>query len=348
LPPTRGLLRRGRRKHWGRAATLAALTAALIATAPPATAWASGATFALKTAAPTKTGYFVLSGQPGQTVRGAVRVLNVGTAAGRTNLYSVDATTGQTSGAVYRSHREPRRGVGAWVKLAKDAVDLAPGQSRVVPFSVQIPAGTSTGQHLGGIVAQRATGKPTGKANPASPGKGGSFKVRIQELSVLAVQVDVPGAQRPRMALTGIKAGDQPGHQSVLLGIGNTGNVLVKGRGTLEIVGKGGHVAQRSSFGLDTFVPGTHVDFPVYIQGKALAPGGYRGTVSIAYRGRSLTRTFPFTITAAQTAQVFGAPAAQQTASGPSSDRTLTYVLVAVSVLSLGAAFYFWRRRSPA
>jgi hypothetical protein len=347
LPQTRGLLW-GRRKLLGRAAALAILTAALVATAPAATAWASGATFALKTATPTKTGYFVLNGQPGQTARGAVRVLNVGTVAGRTSLYSVDATTGQTSGAVYRSRQEPRRGVGAWIKLAKETVNLAPGQSRVVPFSVRIPAGTSAGQHLGGIVAQRATGKTTGKASQASSGKGGSFKVRIQELNVIAVQVDVPGAEHPQMALTGIKAGDQPGHQSVLLGIGNTGNVLVKGRGTLEIVGQGGHVAQRSSFGLDTFVPDTHVDFPVYIQGKALSPGGYRGTVSIAYRGRSLTRTFPFTITAAQTAQVFGAPAAQQTPVGSSSDRTLVYILVAVSILSLSTAFYFWRRRSPA
>lgn len=347
MPPTRGLLW-GRRKLLGRATALAILTAALVATAPAATAGASGATFALKTVTPTKTGYFVLKGQPGQTVRGAVRVLNVGTVAGRTSLYSVDATTGQTSGAVYRSRQEPRRGVGAWITLAKGTVNLAPGQSRVVPFSVRIPAGASAGQHLGGIVAQRATSKATGKANPASSGKGGSFKVRIQALSVLAVQVDVPGAERPKMALTGIKAGDQPGHQSVLLGIGNTGNVLVKGRGTLKVVGKDGHVVQRSSFGLDTFVPGTHIDFPVYIQGKALVPGGYRGTVSIVYRGHSLTRTFPFTITAAQTAQVFGAPAAQQTQVDSSSDQTLVYILVAVSVLSLCTAFYFWRRRRPA
>jgi hypothetical protein len=340
---TRGLPR-GHRKLLGRAAALAALAAVLVATLSAATAWASGATFALKTVAPTETGYFVLKGHPGQTVRGAVRVLNVGTAAGRTNLYSVDATTGQTSGAVYRSRQEPRRDAGAWVKLAKGAVSLAPGQSRVVPFSVQVPAGVSAGQHLGGIVAQRATGK----ASPVPPGKGGSFKVRIQELSIIAVQVNVPGTERPKMTLTGIKAGDQPGHQSVLIEIGNTGNVLVKGRGTLRIVGKGGRVVQRSSFGLDTFVPGTRIDFPVYIQGRALAPGGYRGTVSIAYRDRSLTRTFPFTITAAQTAQVFGTQAAQQAPIDPSSDRTLLYILVAVSILSLGTAFYFWRQRRPA
>ncbi|HSS04983.1 MAG TPA: DUF916 domain-containing protein [Solirubrobacterales bacterium] len=341
----RGILA-GRRKPLGRATALAALAAALIASAPTASASADGPTFALKPVSPTETGYFIFKGQPGQTVKGAVRVLNVGTVAGRTSLYAVDATTGQTSGAVYRSRRDPRRDVGAWIKLSKGSVSLAPGQSRVVPFSVQVPAGTSAGQHLGGIVAQRSAGK----SKPASSGKeGNGFKVRIQELSVLAVQVNVPGAEHAEMDLTGIKAGSQPGHQSVLLGIGNTGNVLVKGRGTLRIVSKGGHVAQRSSFGLDTFVPSTHIDFPVYIQGKALTPGRYRGTVSISYRGHDLTRTFPFTITAAQTAQVFGTQAAQQTPiDSSSSDQTLVYLLAAVALLSLGAAFYFWRQRRPA
>ncbi len=343
MSPTRKLLG-ALRSPLGRAVALIGLVAALVAMSPAATALASGPTFALKPVAPTETGYFVFKGQPGQTVHGAVRVLNVGDEAGRTSLYPVDATTGQTSGAVYRSRQEPRRDVGAWIKLAKGTVSLAPGQSRVVSFSVQVPAGAAAGQHLGGIVAQRATGR----AKPASSAKeGNGFKVRIQELSVLAVQVNVPGAERAQMSLTGIKAGNQPGHQSVLLGIGNTGNVLVKGRGTLKIVSNGGRAVQRSSFGLDTFVPDTNIDFPVYIQGKALPPGSYRGTVSISYGGRSLTRTYPFKISKAQVQQVFGTQAAQQTPieSSSSSDGTLVYVLIGVCVLSLGAAFYFWRQR---
>jgi WxL interacting protein linking bacterial and host surfaces len=332
-----------RRKPLGRAAALAALVVALLAAAPAA-AGAAGPSFALKPVGPARTGYFVFRGAPGQTVRGAVRVLNVGDEAGRTSLYAVDAATGQTSGAVYRSRQEPRRDVGAWIKLAKAGVTLDPGRSQVVPFVVRVPASAPAGQHLGGIVAQRTPG-----ATSAAQGGGkGSFKVRIQELSVLAVQVNVPGPERAQLSLTGIEAGSQPGHQSVLIGIGNRGNVLVKGRGTLRIAGKDGRVVQRSSFALDTFVPDTHIEFPVYIQGTALRPGGYRGTVSVAYRGQRLTRSFPFTISAAQAAQVFGAQAAKQTPIASSSDKTLLYVLVAISALSVGAAFYFWRQRRPA
>jgi hypothetical protein len=317
----------------------------LAAVAFPAVSASAGPTFALKPATEAKLGYFVLAGKPGATLRGKVEVLNVGTKAGRTSLYAVDATTGATSGAVYRSKGEPRRSVGGWIKLGKGSLELGPGESEVVPFSVRVPSAVSAGQHLGGIVAQRPTQVAANQAAHGGKKKSG-FEVKIQALSVLAVQVDVPGPERPRMALSGIKLGDQPGHQSLLLGIGNPGNVLVKGTGSLKVVDHSGRQVQSQSFNLDTFVPKSHIDFPVYIQGKALSPGRYRGTVTINYRGRSLTRTYPFTVTSAQVAQVFGTQASHGSPIGSSNDNTLLYVLIVVTVLSLSAAlFFFWRNR---
>lgn len=326
---------------------LLAITVLMSLACPASPAGAAGPTFALKPASTAKLGYFVLPATPGSTVHGKVEVINVGTKAGRTSLYSVDATTGQTSGAVYRSRGEPRRDIGGWIRLAQSTIELGPGRSQVVPFSVHVPSGAAAGQHLGGIVAQRSTQAASGKAVPGGKKKNG-FQVRIQALSVLAVQVDVPGPKRARMTLTGIKPGDQPGHQSLLLGIGNAGNILLKGTGSLKVVNHSGRQVQRQSFNLDTFVPGTHIDFPVYIQGKALPPGRYRGTVSIAYQGQELTRTFPFTISAGQVAQVFGTQASHApTVASSSRDKALLYALAAVALSSLGAAFYFWRSRRP-
>jgi hypothetical protein len=336
-------------QHGGRLLALIALAALAAVLGSAATASAAGPTFALKPATEAKLGYFVLAGQPGATLRGKVEVINVGSKAGKTSLYAVDATTGQTSGAVYRSKGESRPGVGGWIKLGKSALELEPGQSQVVPFSVRVPSEASAGQHLGGIVAQRSTQVAPNQSAPGGKEKSG-FKVKIQALSVLAVQVNVPGPKRARMTLTGIKVGDQPGHQSLLLGIGNTGNILLKGTGSLKVVNDSGDQVQSQSFNLDTFVPSTHIDFPVYIQGKALPPGRYRGTVSIAYQGHELTRTFPFTISAGQVAQVFGAPASASQAPPAASsswDKALLYALAAVAFFSLGAAFYFWRSRRP-
>lgn len=323
-----------------RATALCVAAALVLIAAPAAVASAGGPTFALKPASPAKHGYFVFAGRPGTTIHGRIRVINVGTTAGRTSLYAVDATTGQTSGAVYRSRQEARRDVGGWIRLGKGAVELGPGQSRVVPFSVRVPGGASPGQHLGGIVAQRST---SSSSATAGKGKQNTFKVKVQELSVVAVQVNLPGRQHVKMTLTGIKVGVQPGHQSLLLGIGNAGNVLLKGSGSLKVVDHSGRLVQSRSFNLDTFVPSTHIGFPVYIQGKALPPGEYRGTITIVYRGHTLTRTFPFTISAAEAKQVFGTQAAHSGSTG-SSNQTALHVMIAVSVLSIGAAGFFFLR----
>lgn len=271
-------------------------------------------------------------------------MINVGSHAGRTSLYAVDATTGETSGAVYRSRQESRRGVGDWTILDTRTLRLGPGQSRVVPFSVRVPSRASAGQHLGGIVAQRSRSTFSSDHEKAGQGKSGAFKVKIEALSVLAVQVNLPGPRRVTMTLTGIEVGDQPGHQSLLLGIGNPGNLLLKGRGSLRVVDHNGRLVQSQRFNLDTFVPRTRIDFPVYIRGKALAPGRYRGTISIVYRGRHLTRTFPFTITRADTRQVFGSSQVQAAPAGSSGEKTAIYVLAGVSVLSIGAAGFFFMR----
>src|SRR5436305_13555490 len=69
-------------------------------------------------ALPATKSYFVLDTQPGATITDKIRVSNVGNRAGRLKLYAVDATTGQTSGTVYKNGTAPRRDAGAWIRLA--------------------------------------------------------------------------------------------------------------------------------------------------------------------------------------------------------------------------------------
>lgn len=286
----------------------------------------------------TKIGYFVLAGRRGATIHGAVRVLNVGNRKGSASLYAVDGTTGQTSGAVYRSRQQKRKGVGAWLRLSKTRVTLAPGAMKSIPFTVRVPSKASAGQHLGGIVVQASApqSKTVGKTRRSS------FRIKIQELSVVAVQVKLPGRRVVKMAITSLRPSAIPGHQDLLIGLSNLGNVLLKGKGSLTVVDSSGKRLKHRAFPLDTFVPHTHIDFPVYTAGKALPVGSYEGTVAITYRGHRLVRTFLFKITAADNKQVFGSPAVQAIAS--SNSNTLLYALLGGGVLLLAAiAFGLYR-----
>ena len=99
-----------------------ALALVLSASAAP---WAAAkAVFSVQPAKKSKTGYFVLAATPGATIRSAVQILNIGDQPGSASLYAVDGTTGQTSGAVYRSRQENRKDVGGWIQLSKASVTL--------------------------------------------------------------------------------------------------------------------------------------------------------------------------------------------------------------------------------
>jgi len=285
-----------------------------------------------------KTGYFVLNGKPGATIHSVVQVLNVGDRKGSASLYAVDGTTGQTSGAVYRSRQEARKDVGAWLRLSKTSVTLAPGAKESIPFTVSVPPGAYAGQHLGGIVVQPSV--PSNKTIKQT--KHSSFQIKIQELGVVAVQVSLPGRRVVKMAITSLRPSGIPSRQDLLIGLSNLGNVLLKGSGSLTIVDSSGKRLRHEGFPLDTFTSHTHIDYPVYTVGKPLPIGSYEGTVAIAYRGHRLVRTFPFEITSADNEQVFGSPGTSASAS--STSKTLLYALIGGGLVLLAAiAFGLYR-----
>jgi hypothetical protein len=302
-----------------KAAFGAAVTTALALTASPAAA--QGPTFSITpvSAAP----FFIFTGQPGHELRGTARVVNVSDTAGTVDLYAVDATTGQTSGAVYQSPRAPRRDVGAWTSLSQTRVALGPHRSATVSFSVAIPSFTRPGQHLGGLVAKPDLVHTTNVIRKAKQ----SFRVNIEQIAIVAVEVDLPGDTQ-QMDITGLSAAGRPGYQTLLIGLANTGEALVKGRGRLAVTDAGGKSVLNQTFALDTFVPRTQVQFPIYVGQRRLAAGRYGGTVTIHYgNGHRLQKTFGFSISAQQVRQTFGSNPSSVTGSRGSSSSIPAWAL---------------------
>ena len=289
---------------------MAGLAAALLAPAAPAAA--AGPVFSI---IPTdRRPYFVYRAAPGAVIHGTVKVTNVSTVAGTVRLSGVDATTGQTSGAVYLSSTATQHAVGTWLSLASNAVKLAPHSSQMVPFTVRVPSSASAGEHLGGLVAAPAVAS---QVHTVSHG-GSSFHVNINEISIVAVQVNVPGPHDPRLDVTGITAAGRPGYQTLLLTVANTGNELLKAQGRLQITQASGGSVLNRAFKLDTLVPQTSIQYPVYVTGQRLAPGQYRAKVRVVYPKRPpLVRTFSLTISNGQVRQTYGSQAPLSLGGGP-------------------------------
>jgi hypothetical protein len=269
--------------------------------AAPASAHA-GPTFAVDPqGASSARGYYVFDATGGTTLKGRVRIANIGDRAGVVSLYVVDAATGATTGAVYRSRDDQRWDVGAWTALGRPSLRLAPGRSRYVDFEVRVPAGATAGDHLGGIVAEDASAHTSPQVRQGR----GRFSIRVRSQTIVAVQVRVRGDRRPSLALSGLKAGGQDGRQTLLLGIRNDGNVLVKGAGVIDVQDAEGNRVQKASFPIDTFVPHTGAQLPIAVTGRALPAGGYHAVAELRYAGRTTRHEFDFTISDRQVEQVF-------------------------------------------
>lgn len=335
-------------------AALAALAAA------PASAAPGAASFALipehyDPGLHASQSYFVVDERPGQTYTNSVRIRNLGKQTGTALLYAVDATTGQTSGAVYLDRAKPRRGVGAWVTLGARSVTLAPGQSKVVPVTVHVPVGARPGDHLGGIVAENV-------ALTEASGKG-ALQIKIRHLTIAAVLAQVPGQAKAQMQASGVRAGGEHGYQYVYVHLKNTGAFATKPTGTLRISDAAGKNVTSRALKLDTFVPGTAIDYPVLLPKQALQPGSYTAKVDLTYAAapigyrrtagasQSISRTFAFRITSGQYTTVFqGTPPLQrpqQATESGSSSSTLLLVLAGGlgALLAVGLALLLAVRR---
>jgi hypothetical protein len=328
---------------------LATLLLALVV-APLAAAATKAPVFGLRAVGNPKLGYFVYALQPGSVRQGGVIVSNSGTATGTVKLFAADATTGRTTGTVYLTDRKAK-GVGSWISLSDTSLTLKPGQHRTVRFTVRVPAGAKPGQWVGGVVAETSR-QVTG---PKSKQKA-SVQIKIRDLTIVAVQVNVPGPPVLDFTIGGAKTGGQRGFQEIVTHIANNGNVLVKPTGTVTVLNAQGKTLQVLTFKMDTFLPGTAVDYPVLLK-KALPPGDYTADVSLSLPGvrgvaaKVVTAHPSFSISKGDVAQVFTSAAPQAPppgvlgSSGSSKQPWLSIGAAAAGVLVLLLLLWLLLRR---
>jgi hypothetical protein len=314
---------------------LALLTLVALVLAPAAHAASAGPVFGVRIVGNSKLGYFVYDVKPGGVHKGAIIVSNTGNRAGTVKLFAADATTASRTGAVYPSGKRPT-GAGAWVKLSRSSLTLAPSRHATVQFTVRVPANAPAGQWLAGIIAETKNTvlgpKTKQKAN---------VQIRVRNQTIVGVQVNVPGPPVVAFEIGAVTAGGQRGFQQVIVHFANNGNQLTKPTGNVVIADSKGTTIETLPFKMDTFLPQTAIDYPLLLT-KALLPGDYRATVKLVVPatagvpGKTVVASPSFSVSKQDVAQVFTSSqptqvppsaAAVTTTAGVSS--ALTWALIA-------------------
>ncbi|MDX6475564.1 MAG: hypothetical protein QOH95_1075, partial [Gaiellaceae bacterium] len=203
----------------------------------------------------------------------------------------------------------------------------------------------------GGLVSEtsrQATGPKTSKK--------ASVQIKIRDLTIVAVQVNVPGRPVISFKLGSVKTGGQRGFQELITHIENDGNLLAKPTGSVTVLDSKGATLQTLTFKMDTFLPRTGVDYPLLLK-KALAPGDYTANVSLTVPGvagaaaQTVTAHPAFSVSKQDVQQVFTSAAPQKPPPGvvgSSSSSKKPWALVAgvaVAVLVLLLLLWFLLRR---
>ncbi len=325
----------------------------VLVAAPAAHATNNGPVFGLRALGNPTRGYFFYNVVPGATHGGAIIVSNTGNRTGTVKLYPADATTGRTTGTVYLTNGRIRR-FGAWVKLARRSLTLAPGAHAQVNFTVRVPASAKPGQWVAGVVAEAAA-----RAQGPRVKHKANVRIRIRNLTIVAVQVNVPGTPTFGFKIGPVRTAGQRGYQQVLVHFASTGNQLTKPAGVVRIFASKGRLLETLPFTMDTFLPQTAIDYPMFLT-KALPPGHYRAAVRLDIRGvagggagptrKSVVADAMFTVTRNDVKQAF--TSSKQTAppasdgSGSSARTWALYATGAVGALLLAlVVFQLGRRR---
>jgi hypothetical protein len=145
-----------------------------------------------------------------------------------------------------------------------------------------------------------------------------------------------------------VRPGGTGGHQVLLLGVRNDGNVLVKGRGRLVVTDADGDRVQDARFPIDTFVAHTGIQFPVTIGGQALPAGRYHAAAELRYAGRTTRRDSDFSISDRQISQVFRSRPDLLAPQRPMLPYIVGGVALALAGFTLAAAIFSRPRRRSA
>jgi hypothetical protein len=333
-------------------ARLLSLVLVAAALAPAERAAAPGPAIGLRPIGSWKRGFFIYDTRPGRTLAGTVTVDNFGTRAAIVKLYPVDATTGQTSGTVYLTSGSPPSATGAWIRLAEKSLTLAQGKRRKLEFTVRVPGDARAGQYVGGIVAETVAAA----GRPRSSGKG-NVRIRIRSLSIVAVQVNLPGRLAAHLQVGAVKAGGHRGYEQLFLQLRNAGNVLLRPHGWIAVERRSGSVVMRKRLVLDTLLAATSIEYPVSMK-SALGPGRYRAHVHLSAAGLGGGGTTAvdvrrsFTIGPQQLAQVFRAASPTEPPApgpkrspGPPIGMFVGFGVGGALLLALGYAGAGWRTR---
>lgn len=203
--------------------------------------------------------WFIYTLPAGEVRTDSVTVTNHSATAVTVKVYPVDSVTASGGGFGLANEADPKKGIGAWVKLSVSEVTLNPGEVKNIPFTISIPANAVRGDYSGGIIFQETTSQ---KIDYKGMG--------INLISRIGVRIyeTVPGNEQLSVVVNNLHYTVVNNYLTFTFTAENKGTVHIAPTGVLEIKDIIGRQVGRVTLDpmLDTLVPGKPVTITIPTQ----------------------------------------------------------------------------------
>ncbi len=211
-------------------------------------------------------GFLTLTVNPGQSASGFFFMTNTSRASAQMRIYPADGLTGVTTGVVYGSAGDALAETGSWLTPSMRSALLIGESERRIDFSVRVPPGATSGDHVGSIVLEQN-------------GKGSANVTQIVR-NVVPIRIIVPGGPGPQVVVRSASINALPGttKPAVTVAMRNTGVRMCAPVLTVDLRGpseKGEDVSRQ----LDMILPGDRVPYPLPWP-RDIKPGSYVARVT--------------------------------------------------------------------
>lgn len=229
-----------------------------------------------------ESGFFTYYVEAGEQFADEVTILNDGEVPVVVNLYLSAARTAVGGSASFLPEGSTDE-TAAWITLSQNQVALEPGERQIVGFTVRVPAEVDPGDYIVGMVTDlEAAGN--GGSQDAATGEGQTFALGVGNRVAVAVLITVEGERNPSLEVLDATLVDQSDQGArFFLTVHNTGNVMLKGRGTITVSDPQLGPLAEFPIQMDTVLAGDTAGY--YVTGPlVLGDGEYElgGTVEIA------------------------------------------------------------------
>jgi hypothetical protein len=225
--------------------------------------------------------YFFHELTPGAVLTDEALVMNDGDVPVTLKLYAADGITAQNGGTAFTKQGQESTGASAgnsqWLSVPVTNIALAPGQEMITPFTINVPPDASPGHHVAGLIVE----------GPPSEGGEGQLAVNVIRRVGVAVVIDVPGPHVAGLEITGtcLRQQDEQG-ATFEVAVRNTGNIFVKGEGSLLLANRNGEELTSIPLSMDTVLPGDATTFQVTHPDR-LADGDHVASATLNYEGKT-------------------------------------------------------------